>query len=328
MDHPSSQFLLEELKDAGVLSTLVENLPCGMILASGDRKIVFCNRSAQAITGYPADQILGRACASFVCNAKECVSFESGRTIAGRPERLKFTRKDGREITLTYQCGQIEPIPGRAYGLLVFLDVTESALDEDAVQMVNELLYEAAQRMQSQANTDGLTGLLNHRAFQERLREELSRMRRHRRPLSLVMCDVDHFKRCNDTYGHPFGDKVLRALSATARKVCRQEDIVARYGGEEFTLILPETPIENARVMAERLRLAVEDMTVSAESISTKVTISCGVACVYPDETTEGLDRAAQQVIDRADKSLYLAKHAGRNCVVVYGDGENGNQAS
>jgi diguanylate cyclase (GGDEF)-like protein len=142
------------------------------------------------------------------------------------------------------------------------------------------------------------------------------------------MCDMDHFKRCNDTYGHPFGDKVLRALSATIRKVSRQEDIVARYGGEEFTVILPETPIENARVMAERLRQAVEEMTVEDGAVSMKGTISCGVACIVDEESSDSLDTTAQMVIDRADKALYQAKHAGRNRVVVFGDIADGSQAA
>ncbi len=156
------------------------------------------------------------------------------------------------------------------------------------------------------ANTDGLTGLYNHRHLQERLRQEIERAGRYGRPLSVVMADLDHFKRFNDTYGHPRGDEVLIEVSHTLRQVTRAADIVARYGGEEFTLILPETPTHDAGVLAERARSCVEALEFGEKEA--RVTLSLGIASLAP-----GMSQAA--LIQAADTALYTAKHRGRNRV-------------
>lgn len=162
------------------------------------------------------------------------------------------------------------------------------------------------------ANTDGLTGLYNHRHLQERLREELDRARRYRRPLSLVMADLDHFKTYNDTYGHPQGDEVLMAVAHTLRQVSRTSDLVARYGGEEFTLVLPETSLEDAQTVAERARQCVAALEFQGRENShvTGVTLSLGIASYYHGCTQE-------ELIALADAALYEAKRAGRNRVRV-----------
>lgn len=161
------------------------------------------------------------------------------------------------------------------------------------------------------ANTDGLTGLYNHRYLHERLIQEIERAERYSRPLSVVMADLDHFKRLNDTYGHPRGDKVLIAVAETLRQLSRASDIVARYGGEEFTLILPETQADEARVLAERARQCVAALDLSeAEGEALDLTLSLGVASYHAGDTPESL-------IEAADEALYEAKREGRNRVVV-----------
>lgn len=166
------------------------------------------------------------------------------------------------------------------------------------------------------ANTDGLTGLYNHRHLQERLRQEIERAERYDRPLSVVMVDLDHFKRYNDTFGHPRGDEVLIQVSQTLRQVSRASDIVARYGGEEFTLILPETPASDAGVLAERARQQIESLEIGG--VRTRVTLSLGVAAHVRGSSKEDL-------IESADAALYAAKRRGRNrvCFVeeISGDG-------
>ena len=161
------------------------------------------------------------------------------------------------------------------------------------------------------ANTDGLTGLYNHRYLHERLKQEIERAERYERPLSVVMADLDHFKTFNDTYGHPHGDKVLIAIASTLRQLSRASDIVARYGGEEFTMILPETRAEEARALAERTRQCVAALDLAnqgADAIA--VTLSLGVASLQPGQTAETL-------IEAADTALYEAKRAGRNRVAL-----------
>lgn len=166
------------------------------------------------------------------------------------------------------------------------------------------------------ANTDGLTGLYNHRHLQERLEQEVQRARRYQRHLSLVMADLDSFKAYNDTHGHPKGDEVLIQVARTLRRVSRASDIVARYGGEEFTLILPETPLNEAAGVAERAREAVEALHFDSSNSdpARHVTLSLGVTTLPTGGTKE-------QLVSAADQALYRAKRQGRNRVVVDGEG-------
>jgi len=136
----------------------------------------------------------------------------------------------------------------------VVRNVLERSRLENEVRQVNERLREWAIR-------DGLTGLYNHRHFQELLRTEMARARRYGQPLACLMLDLDHFKDVNDTYGHPFGDRVLKRLAATLTDVAREVDIIARYGGEEFVVVLPNTDREGARRLAERVRRWVSENT-------------------------------------------------------------------
>ena len=168
----------------------------------------------------------------------------------------------------------------------------------------------ALEQTRRMANTDGLTGLYNHRYLQQRLGQELERAQRYERPLSVVMADLDHFKSYNDTFGHPRGDQVLIEVSRTLRQASRATDIVARYGGEEFTLILPETTAEEARVVAERARQCVAALNLGESPDAPRVTLSLGVASHHPGGSKETL-------IEQADVALFEAKRRGRNRVCV-----------
>ncbi len=157
---------------------------------------------------------------------------------------------------------------------------------------------------------DPLTGLYNHREFYRLLREEAERSRRYRHPLSLLMFDLDHFKKVNDTCGHPAGDKVLCGVAGIVRRELRQVDLVARYGGEEFAAILPETAEAEAWAIAERIRQAIAARPLAiSDTEGIGLTISIGLA-VFPD------DAASEEVlVEKADAALYAAKAAGRNRV-------------
>jgi diguanylate cyclase (GGDEF)-like protein len=173
-------------------------------------------------------------------------------------------------------------------------------------------LDSANQELKRLSASDGLTGIANRRCFDETLTREWRRARRTKSSVALIMCDVDHFKLYNDTYGHQGGDDCLRNV---ARAICsvmdRPADIAARYGGEEFAVILPDTPVGGALVVAEKIRHAIHAMNMphSASSFS-KVTLSLGIAAFAP----EG-DEPQQFLIERADRALYRAKHAGRDRV-------------
>jgi two-component system, cell cycle response regulator len=170
------------------------------------------------------------------------------------------------------------------------------------------------QSLEEQATTDGLTGLVNHRTFQERLSAMLGRADRHKFRVSILLTDIDHFKKVNDTYGHPTGDAVLKRVAAILRNSARKIDIVARYGGEEFALVLEGTDRAGARQLAERIREEVAAQTFDASKGTFKATLSLGVA-VYPDD-----GKVKQEVISCADKALYAAKHGGRNRTVCHGE--------
>lgn len=177
-----------------------------------------------------------------------------------------------------------------------------------AVALHNAELHEALART---ARTDSLTGLLNHGALLESLAQEVERAERYEHPLSILFFDLDHFKVINDTYGHQFGDEVLRSLARAARETVRHIDTVGRYGGEEFVAILPETDYWKAVTVAERLReyVAAHPLAEMPGGIAIQVTISVGVTA-YP-----GDGRAVKDLIRTADSALYSAKRNGRNRV-------------
>jgi two-component system cell cycle response regulator len=155
---------------------------------------------------------------------------------------------------------------------------------------------------------DGLTQIHNKRYLFEALERELIRARRHSRALSLIMFDIDYFKRINDECGHLAGDYVLRELSEVVQERIRRDEVFARYGGEEFAIMLPETELEGAVTLAQTLREKVAEHRFTFQGEAISVTVSLGCASVEPDDT-------ATAIIARADEKLYQAKRSGRNRV-------------
>lgn len=178
------------------------------------------------------------------------------------------------------------------------------------IAIKNARLFAEVQKL---ATTDALTGLHNRRHFFHLASDELDRAMGYGRLLSVVMLDVDHFKRVNDTYGHMVGDQVLCAVAETCRTTLRGTDIIGRYGGEEFAILLPDTSLENARHIAERLRATLAQTPIVAENTTLAITASLGVAALHPTEPL-----SIDALVDRADQALYAAKELGRNCIVVW----------
>jgi len=194
--------------------------------------------------------------------------------------------------------------------------------DGDTIQFGPTALYrytltdegqEALLRQLFEASvTDSLTGTRNREYFDTQLRSEISFARRHKTDVSLVLFDVDHFKRVNDTYGHPAGDEVLIQIARVVSKVVRSEDVLARYGGEEFVVVLRDVGIVGAKSLGERLRETVERLTVSTDAGPVRVTVSVGCASVGLD-----YDMKPEALLGAADRRLYVAKHRGRNRVIA-----------
>ncbi|HYE49502.1 MAG TPA: two-component regulator propeller domain-containing protein [Azospirillaceae bacterium] len=179
-------------------------------------------------------------------------------------------------------------------------------LEEEVAERTRELMA-ANEKLERLASLDPLTGILNRRRFMELAAVEHERARRYRHTFSLVMLDLDHFKRVNDTFGHAAGDDAIRAAAARVEAAIRKTDVAARYGGEELILLLPETPAEEAEVVAERIRRSIMVEPVRHEELRFPITASLGVA-----EWSDPAEPLAA-LIERADAALYLAKQAGRN---------------
>ncbi|MFC1523603.1 diguanylate cyclase [Thermodesulfobacteriota bacterium] len=195
----------------------------------------------------------------------------------------------------------------------IFTRAKKDILELIAAQIAIKIdLGQSHEKINKLATTDGLTELANHRTFQHGFDMMLERARRQETHLCLLLCDIDHFKQVNDTYGHPFGDQVLKSVAGILAGTVRTVDLVARYGGEEFGIILEGSDAEGGRLMAERIRLAVEDLTVHKDGRAVSVTLSLGLS-VFPADGAE-----KDTLISLADQALYQAKQGGRNQVVAW----------
>ncbi len=185
------------------------------------------------------------------------------------------------------------------------------------IKSLQDQLRSTQQKLAEQAITDELTGLKNRRAFDERLAEEFRRAQRYSDPVSLIMLDLDHFKRVNDQYGHPFGDVVLRGAADRIRASTRDPDICARYGGEEFAIILPKTHVQGAMALAERifrtLRGKTHTVGEGAESHGFRVTASIGISFFPSKDVT-----SPELLVKFADEALYRAKRGGRDGICLH----------
>ncbi|WP_010247466.1 sensor domain-containing diguanylate cyclase [Acetivibrio cellulolyticus] len=208
----------------------------------------------------------------------------------------------------------------RKFGLVLIEHKYFNAFDEDNLRLLNIIgqqvsialenaeLYE---RMHELATVDSLTGVYNRLYFQERLQQEFENAQKNKYDLSLAIFDIDHFKRFNDTFGHLFGDKVLRHISDLLKNSLRSGDIIARYGGEEFVLLFPRTGLKEAYDKVEILREKIAKTTIRDELVTASVTVSFGLS-TYPEVSTTESD-----LLKMADNALYDAKESGRNCVKV-----------
>ena len=269
-------------------------------------KIVKVNQAYAEIKGKIADELVGRTCYKVlegrdgVCEG--CVirkTIQSGDPCA---KEKQVTLSSGETHWLEIFTYPILDDNGNATQVIEYTrDVTDRKKSEkDRKQLIGRLEY--------LSKVDGLTGLLNRRALTEQLAYEIERSRRFAAPLSIILCDMDNLKGINDKHGHLAGDTAIQLVSATIRNVLRSVDIAGRYGGDEFLVIVPETPIEGARSIAEKVREAIQKTEIRLEGNKTlEMSMSMGIAALAAlPENTDGF-------ISRVDSALYSSKHAGRN---------------
>ncbi len=225
------------------------------------------------------------------------VSKEIGKEVGKiLPEMKRFIQGEVKKVSLDI-INQLKRQTGRQ-------------LEREVIHQVKEtthILREQKEDSERKAIVDVLTGAFNRRFFEAKLEDELTLAKRFRTKLSIIMFDIDHFKKVNDTYGHPAGDTVLREIGEVSRTLMSSVDSLCRYGGEEFTIIMPETAIEDAIDTAEKLRKAVEEHAFYGGETLINITISLGIA-EYP---AHGLIK--EELISKADGALYSAKQGGRN---------------
>lgn len=190
-------------------------------------------------------------------------------------------------------------------------------LIEDATDafVYQQQLHSSMQQLEQANRIDGLTGIFNRRYWQQQLQLELQRATRYQHPLSLLLFDLDKFKQLNDTYGHQGGDAVLTSVAQQISALLRDTDIFGRYGGEEFGVVLPETPLSGAMMVANRICQAIASQTVNYNQQHITVTLSIGVASFA--------EQSVDELIRQTDIALYNAKHQGRNCVRAYATEQN-----
>lgn len=193
-------------------------------------------------------------------------------------------------------------------GMFIFWQNYRLCQIKDKIFDINEELLSTRDELERQAITDSLTGLFNRRRIFQVIQQEISRYERHHRPFCLLLLDIDHFKKVNDTFGHSVGDEALRSFADILKNMGRQQDVVARTGGEEFCILLPEVNCEEAGQAAERLRQIIARAPLDLAGYSVSITASIGIAEVEANER-------ADSIYQRADMALYKAKANGRNRV-------------
>jgi diguanylate cyclase (GGDEF)-like protein len=210
--------------------------------------------------------------------------------------------------------------PGVNCSLLILRDITKRKNIEDSLNKANQELEKRITEIQILQNQlkeesirDPLTRLYNRRYMEDALQREFAHATRDGYPVSIIMADIDHFKKVNDTYGHAAGDEVLEQLSRTFMANFRMEDIVCRYGGEEFLIVMPETTAETAFLRIDNLRQQLESSDLNVTGAALRITLSAGIA-VYPAEGS-----TIDEVVQKADQAMYRAKKEGRNRVIAGG---------
>ena len=287
------------------LDAIVESAHDGIIAINVERQITFMNMAACKMFGYDSDQQMPRNLDALIPTKFRhrhddyVEEFRLSQSLS-RSMQARLTveglRRDNTVFPLEISISKIA-VTGSVEMVAVVRDVS------DRSKLMQELT--------EAASLDHLTGLANKRVFNEELARQVSTANRYQRSLCLIVCDLDHFKRVNDNYGHSSGDQVLKKVAQAISHSSRDVDLAARWGGEEFAILLPETKLDGAITQAERIKDTIQACTFRFNDAEVRVSASFGVVEMSDKEQN------VVDLFDLADKLLYRAKRAGRNCVVA-----------
>lgn len=289
--------------------SIFENLYDGVYFVDCDRKILYWNKGAENISGYPRSEVIGKQCADNIRHINEhgiqlCMTeCPLAKTVADsvpREQSLYIRHKNGHRVPVLTRTSILRDPHGQIIGAV------EIFCDNSPVHSIAHRINE----LEKMVLLDPLTELANRRYIESSVQAKLDEMHRYARPFGILFVDVDYFKRVNDTYGHDIGDKVLVMVANTFVRNLRASDIVGRWGGEEFIAIIPNINEEQLYFTANKLRVLVEQSGFSLDSAIVQVTVSIGATLAQPNDILEKL-------LERADKLLYYSKMNGRNRVSI-----------
>lgn len=305
-----------------LLDFIVDRAHAGIFVVNRDMELVLWNQFMEVHSGRKAQTLLGKNLFDefpelprkwlarkvenvFILKNFSFTSWEQRPYLFKFPHNRPVTggvdcmRQDCTLMPVKTTAGEVE------YVCFTLFDVTDTSIYQQQLKTLTQELREIS-------NRDGLTQLFNRRYIEETLSKEFNRARRYAHPLTVVLTDIDHFKQVNDTHGHLAGDEVLRIISRRLQNSLRDADILGRYGGEEFLIVLPNTGTRGGKVLAERLRHAIESEPVTFGDIHLTINISLGITELREDS------RDYEQLIGEADKALYQSKEGGRNQATAF----------
>lgn len=285
------------------IQNAIDMLPSPIFIKDGAGRYIACNRAFEGYIGLPHSKVIGSTVYDVAPPELAAIYEKADRDLIAKGGTQSYEANvryaDGTYHDVIFFKSVFYNADGNTDGISgVMLDITERK------RLENELAQAARE--------DFLTGALNLRTFYELANHEFSCFKRTGEAFSLLMLDLDFFKKINDTLGHKAGDDALRKFVLTAKANLREQDVFARTGGDEFRLLLPGTPQSGALLLAERIRGEVNQVKIGAPNNSIALSMSAGVCCSLPEDN--GID----DVVRRADVALYQAKAAGRNSVMAY----------
>ena len=307
---------MSDTMEQSLSDLVIERVGFGIFVLDRDMNVLMWNRFMQDHSGQPADVVVGR---SIFDTFPELPRVWLSRKIESVFQLGSFAFSSWEQRPYLFKFDHDRPITGGVDFMqqdCTFMPLTRgrevvavcvTISDVTHVSVVQREREEAVEKLQEYANRDGLTGIANRRFFETRLRDEFLRWQRYGGELSVLLFDLDHFKDINDRFGHAVGETVLRVMAQRVADAVRVQDTFGRFGGEEFALLLPCTPLADAMIVAEKIRLTISETPVEADGVRVPVTASVGGAAARP-----GLP-SYEVLINEADAALYSAKRQGRN---------------